>query len=150
MHWRSNNKCSFSLFATFWGWFFGPSFMSFGSLFKYLIFFHSFTMFLWLCVSFSCIEDLNVESFASYDLVLCHLSMRSLADSCSWLKDINLSELHVRCRSRYDEWLIYVGLIAQWTFIHSRDEGVYEYSFQILHCHTIFTGSYKFAQHRIN
>ena len=27
-------------------------------------------MFLWLCVSFSCIEDLNVESFASYDLVL--------------------------------------------------------------------------------
>ena len=118
--------------------------------FQILNFFHSFTMFLWLCVSFFCIEDLNVASFASYDLVLCHLSMRSLADSCSWLKHINLSELHVRCRSRYDEWLIYVGLIAQWTFIHSRDEGVYEYSFQILHCHTIFTGSYKFAQHRIN
>ena len=35
---------------------------------------------------------------------VCHL--RSLAGSCSRLKYLNLLELHLRCRSRYDEWLI--------------------------------------------
>ena len=39
---------------------------------------------------------------------VCHL--RLLAGSCSWQAgSCNLSELHLRCRSRYDEWLILCG-----------------------------------------
>ena len=47
---------------------------------------------------------------------VCHLGLRSLADSCFFLRHFNLSEHHLKSRNRYDEWLILCGFDSTMNF----------------------------------